>query len=151
VVSRTKCLRPTQLEGCSSVRIAHGRRLTGVVVVLPCVCMLDSESVGRDDLHVGWIVGTGRQAQRRKLKDTVWYSNQVPRTTGAGYSRINWCGRDSVGGVAKMVIVVRLGRGRDSNRDGRTRQDTTTTRKTAEAIRGSLTEDTNYYYCAIFP
>ena len=128
VVSRTKCLRPTQLEGCSSVRIAHERRLTGVVVVLPCVCMLDSRSVGRDDLHVGWIVGTGRQAQRRKLKlkDTVWYSNQVPRTTGAGYSRISWCGgRDSVGGVAKMVIVVRLGRGRDSNRDGRAQQNTT--------------------------
>jgi hypothetical protein len=34
--------------------------------------MLESRSVGRDDLHVGWIVGTGRQAQRRKLKDTVW-------------------------------------------------------------------------------
>jgi hypothetical protein len=58
VVSRTElwCLRLAQLEGRSSVKVRSQTIdwcCSGIAV-----CMLESRSVGRDDLHVGWIVGT---------------------------------------------------------------------------------------------
>ena len=58
VVSRTEllCLRLAQLEGRSGVKVRSQTIdwcCSGIAV-----CMLESRSVGRDDLHVGWIVGT---------------------------------------------------------------------------------------------